>query len=156
MALQVSTGFKSKILGPFSFESIFNGGCIEFRSGTQPATADDAETGLLLARVTLNGLPWVSGSPTNGLSFVRVGPYVTKNPADAWLFTTISSGVATWFRLKPSTYDGGERSFTAARIDGDVGTGAGAVIRLFNNVLDAGETNSLDYFMYTIPPISGE
>lgn len=33
MAVNCSTGFRARIMGPSSFESIFNYGCIEVRTG---------------------------------------------------------------------------------------------------------------------------
>ena len=121
MAVNCSTGFRSKILGPTSFESIFNGGCIEIRSGPQPISADAAATGELLGRITLNGDGWTAGSPDNGLLFVRSGIYAGNDPAQEWVLTGLMSGQAGWFRLVANGPDDGGVSSSLPRIDGAAG-----------------------------------
>lgn len=121
MAVNCSTGFRSRILGPVSFESIFNGGCIEVRSGAQPASADEAATGDLLARVTNNGGAWTPGSLTNGLRFVRNGIYAGNDLAQDWRLVGLAAGTAGWFRLVANAPDDGSLSVNAPRIDGAVG-----------------------------------
>lgn len=120
MSVNVSTGFRARILGPHSFESIFNGGCIEVRSGTQPDHADMAPTGTLLARITLNGATWTEGSSVNGLTFNRTGHRVTNPLAPPWVLDGIATGTARWFRVRGIT-DAGLLSTTLPRIDGSIG-----------------------------------
>lgn len=120
MATSLSTGFCSRILGAQSFDQIFDGGCIELRSGAQPASADDAATGLLLARITTNGDPWAAGDPTNGLRYSRSGRFVVRRYEDTWRLTGLASGTAGWFRVLPQAADAGAVSTVAPRIDGAV------------------------------------
>lgn len=120
MSVNVSTGFRARLLGPSSFESIFNGGCIEIRSGTQPEHANMAPTGTLLGRITHNGALWTEGSSVNGLTFLRQGHRITNNPAQSWILDGLANGTARWFRLR-GVSDPGTLSTIAARIDGAMG-----------------------------------
>lgn len=121
MAVNCSTGFRSRILGPSSFESIFNYGCIEVRTGAQPASADLPPTGTLVGRITVGGGAWSAGSNTNGLRFVRTGVSVQNDLAQAWRLAGVATGTAGWFRLRGNSPDGGDLSTTHCRVDGAIG-----------------------------------
>lgn len=154
--LQVSTGFKTSILGPYSFEAIFNGGCIEIYSGGRPDRADDPAVGTLLGRFTRNGGLWTPGNTTNGLQWVRSGPSVFKPFEDIWAVNPAATGVATWFRIVTASPGDNVYSVTAPRIDGDISSAPlVAEMRLLNPVLTIGTVTTLDHFLYTIPPIDG-
>lgn len=159
MALQVSNGFKSLILGPNSFESIFNGGVISVYTGTRPNFAEDPIPPLapLLGRFTLNGLPWQNGLPTNGLIWVRDGSQVLKSPNALWQMTPVANGLATWFRITGPQFDDGDLNFDAPRIDGTISpeSALGTDMRLLNPVIAVGQPVRLDYFLFTLPPITG-
>ena len=148
--LQVSTKYKEQILGPHSFESIFNGGRILVFSGPQPATADYPEQGVLLAQVTTSGLAWFpNGAGGAGLHFTRAGAYVTKDEAQDWRLVVSTGGVAGWFRLVGASADDGELSYSAPRIDGAIG----AEMILDNTTLTVGQNVPLQSWIYTIPPV---
>lgn len=157
MTLFVSTGFKSRILGAYSFESIFDGGCIEVYSNpTQPVSADHPPVGILLGRFTLGGGAWNTGSTTNGLLFERNGPFVFKPALAAWLCNPIASGIGKYWRMKGSVLDTDEMSYTVARMDGTVGElGSSAELQLESVVFELGTPKLLSNFFYTIPPIVG-
>lgn len=121
MATQLSTGFATAILGDKSFAGIFAGGCIEIYSGTQPANADIAASGNLLARVTRNGGTWTPGSPANGLLFQNGGRYVAFDPSHEYRLAGLATGTAGWFRLVSSAADGSVASTSLPRIDGAIG-----------------------------------
>lgn len=89
MATLCSTELRRLILGPASFEAIFNGGLIQVRSGAQPNSADDAPTGTVLATISAAG----------GLRFQRSGHYVTNDVAQNWLLDGSATGTAGWARL---------------------------------------------------------
>jgi hypothetical protein len=121
MTVNASTGFRALILGPRAFESIFDGGCIEIRSGAQPETANMAPTGTLLGRISLNGLTWTPGSSVNGLKFRRNAQRITNSVIDGpWVLKGIANGIAGWMRLR-AVNDDGSLSSSAPRIDGEVG-----------------------------------
>lgn len=117
----LSTGFVSRRNNGESFADIFLNGCIEVRSGAQPATADMPPTGTLLGRITRGGGLWTAGSPANGLQFVAEGRYVGKDPSHVWRLVGQATGVAGWYRMLPNEADDGSLSTTRARIDGAIG-----------------------------------
>ena len=121
MTDMLSTGFVSRRNAGESFADIFNNGVIEIRSGAQPASADAAVTGTLLARITRNGGLWVAGSPSNGLQFESGGRYVSKRADHVWRMVGSANGNAGYYRLLPNEADDGLVSTTAARIDGAIG-----------------------------------
>lgn len=151
MTLQVSSGYKALILGPHAFADIFEKGCIEVYSGSQPATADYAPTGTLLGRVTVNGAAWSIMNPAAGLSFEMNFVYMVKPLSDVWQLSVFSSGTAGWFRLK-SDIDTDEYSYEQPRIDGAAGTSATELV-LQNAVLIAGTKVPFDQFLFTYPPV---
>jgi len=158
MTLQVSNGFKAAILGPQSFESIFNGGAIAIYTGERPDMADDPipAGAFLLGYVTLNGASWSALSQANGLTYARQGPFVTKPVGVPWAITPVASGLATWFRVLSNVPDNGSLSFDLPRIDGTVSSSSPvAEMRLLNPVLQVGVAKTLDHFLYTIPPVVG-
>ena len=120
MAVNTSTGFCAALLGTKSFESIFDGGCIEVRSGVQPASADMAPTGVLLARISRGGAVWTPGSSANGLRFARNQQLVTSRDPDVWGLYGVANGVAGWARLR-AVQDSGAMSMDDKRIDFAVG-----------------------------------
>lgn len=151
MTLQVSTGFTEKIIGPFSFELIFNYGAIAIYNGTQPVSADHAATGDLLGWITENGDTWVPGSATNGLLYVRAGPFASKNPSQIWRLNPTVNGVAGWFRIHGANPVTGA-SISDPRIDGAIGQDFdGFDMRMLNTTVLSGTLRTIDQFIYTIP-----
>lgn len=106
MATLCSTKFRALILGPSSFESIFDAGKIQVFSGPQPASADLPASGVLLAEINAPG----------GLQFVRSGQYATNKVSQQWLMSGVADGLAGWARLRRAGDDG-------ARIDFAIGPG---------------------------------
>ena len=156
MAVRLSTGFASAILGPNSFESLFQYGTIEIRSGAQPASADAAATGSLLGRITTGGGAWTAGSPTNGLVIVRDGRLVRKNPPDSWVLAGSATGTAGWFRWVTNVPDAGVYSTSAIRIDGAIGlTDATGDYQLFLPTLSltSSSNHTIADWWYSLPPL---
>lgn len=156
MAVRISTGFASAILGPNSFESLFQYGAIEIRSGAQPASADDAASGSLLGRITTDGAAWTAGSPTNGLVITRSGRMIRKNAPDDWILAGLATGTAGWFRWLPNTPDAGTASTTAVRIDGAIGlTDATGDYQLFLPTLSltSSSSHTIADWWYSLPPL---
>lgn len=151
MSIQLSTGFKSRILGRDSFIDIFQNGFIELHSGTQPVTADNAP-----GTSTLVGT--VSGHGTGvGLWFIQSGQWLSRDPAQPWKFVAAFARTASWFRLRTAT-DGGAFSYTDARIDGSVGDPDS--VGPFDIIIPQlsftpGQSFLLQQFLFTFPPIPG-
>jgi hypothetical protein len=148
MSVQVSTGFKSRILGRDSFIDIFQGGVIALYSGARPPTADDGPAfNTLVGKVTGHG----SGL---GLWFIQAGAFIAKDPGQPWRFVAEFAREATWFRLMTQD-DDGSFSYTYPRIDGSVGVAGEFDMILPNTSMDVGDSYVLQQFLYTIPPIVG-
>jgi hypothetical protein len=90
---------------------LIDGGSIEIRSGTRPASAADAATGTLLATITLESPSFAGGS-------AGVATVADPDPVDA-----DADGTASWFRAFTSG--------AATAFDGSVTqTGGGGDITL--------------------------
>ena len=153
MSIKASTGYSELILGPNSFEGIFDGGCIRVFSGSRPANADAAETGVLLGQFTNQGGSWTPTHTVYGLHFERTGKYVVNPATELWKMRASTTGIAAWFRLV-ARGDSGDVTYTEARIDGDIGlVGVDAELQLPSVNIQSGVTYPLDAFILTIPPI---
>lgn len=107
-------------------------GTLEIRSGSQPATPQDAASGTLLATVTLADP--AAGSATSGTATIT-------DPASA---TGVAAGTAGWARFKDST--------GATVMDCDVtATGGGGAITLATTTISVGLTVDLGAITYTTP-----
>lgn len=149
MTLRLSTGLRTNLAGSTGFSSSFANGVIEIYSGTQPATADAAVTGVLLGTVTLNSGAFTPGVSINGLTFASAsGGAVSKS--GVWSFNGIAIGTAGWFRLKANAADAGILSTTAIRLDGSVST-SGADMSLSNINITVGAPTTVDTFTWTQP-----
>jgi hypothetical protein len=157
MAVNCSTGFRSRILGPSAFESIFLNGCIEVRTGPQPAAGANAPaTGTLIERIPNNGGGWNAGASPNGLRFGRSGVYARNDPAQTWRLTGLATGVAGWFRLVGNAPDDGGLSTVLPRIDGACGPLEGAgdyQLRLPNLSINPSTTTAIASWWLVLPPI---
>lgn len=150
MTLQASTRFKERLLGPESFEGIFNGGRIVLYTGTKPTTADMPVNGVAVGEVSLNGVPWSPGG-AGGLLFNRSGAWMSK-PVDAlWRLRGLTTGAATWFRLYAAAEDPGGLSYSHARIDGDMVTDF--ILPSYTLLPDT--SILVQQFLLTLPPVTG-
>ena len=125
MAYNYSTGFINKTLQAIATE--LNNGCIEVYTGSRPTNADSPVKGTLLGIITSGGLPFVAGSPANGLLFEASAAdnTINKSTSQVWQFKALDSGVAGWLRIKSNAVDAGAQSTTALRIDGTIATYGG-------------------------------
>lgn len=125
-----------------SIQDIFNGGQIEFRTGLQPASADNAPTGTLLCTI--------KNSSGAGVKFDDASAGVlTKAAAETWNGVCVATGTAGWARLCMST-DGGASSTTDERMDMAVGT-SGAQINMSSTSFATGATQTLTALSITLP-----
>lgn len=109
--------------------ALCNGGSIKVYSGSQPANANAAVAGTLLASLALSATAF--GAPAAGVATANA-----ITPA-----TAAATGTATWFRAFKS--DG-----TTAVYDGSVGT-ASADLVLSSTSIVAGGQVSVSAFTYT-------
>lgn len=107
MALKVSTGLANRISDRAAYRTAVTGGRLQIYSGSQPADADSASNGTLLATITQNGgvftaetLPvWsitLSGSTAGSLDSVKIGGIELLASAISYTtdFTTTAAAVA--------------------------------------------------------------
>lgn len=143
MPLRVSTGLRNTALDNFLNTGAgvnFDSGVLEYRTGSQPASADDAPTGTILVSMPL---------PADAFAAASAGS-AAKN--GTWEDTSAdANGTAGWFRLKTSG-DGGGSSTTDRRIDGTItATGGGGQIELDNTTIGIGQLVTQSTFTLTWP-----
>lgn len=131
MAVRTSTGFENHSLEA-SFNSgagdTFDSGVLEFRTGAQPALADDAPTGTVVASIAL---PADSFGTAAARAIAKAGTW-SDTSADA-------TGVIGWARLR-ETGDGGASSTTDRRVDFAVSeSGGGGDIIVDNTDVNIGQ-----------------
>jgi len=157
MTATYSTGCLNLLLGESGVDTganglrgIFKDGIIEIYSGVKPASANNAATGTLLAKVTLDGGAFTDGVATNGLEFdAPSGAVLSKAAAEDWRYTGITDGTAGWFRLRANAADNGLASTTLPRIDGTIGTTSGDML-LSNVNIVTGAPGTVDIFNITL------
>jgi hypothetical protein len=137
--VRISTGTRNALLDT-GIDTAFDSGVLEIRSGAQPASANDAPAGTVLATITL---------PADAFGAVGSGA-IAK--AGTWEDTSAdATETAAHFRLMTST-DGGGSSTTDIRIDGDVTiTASGGAMELDNTSIASGQTVTINTFTITMP-----
>lgn len=145
MALRLSTGLRSGMAGTLGLATILQGGCLDIYSGGQPASADYAETGSKLVRITVG-----SGDlATAGLAFTAATLGVLAKNVSSWSGVVSAAGVAGYFRFYCTAGTSGS-SATDRRVDGNIGV-SGADMVLANTSLVAGATLTIDTFSLEVP-----
>lgn len=139
MAERLSTGFANAVNVTGSVKTVMNDSVIHLFSGSQPTSADLAETGDLLMIITLDSLVFVPGAPGNGLSMdVSADGILAKTVAETWsgdgLPVAGTGTVAGWFRWYDNDVDTGD-STTAIRIDGAIGPTSSYELQLSNTTI---------------------
>lgn len=103
------------------FKDIFKNHIIRVYTGTPPATADAAETGTLLLKLTLESGAFTPGTATNGLNFDAIVSGVMSKDDEVHSGAGLANGTAGYYRI----YDNGEitgESTTSKRAQGNVST----------------------------------
>jgi len=150
MTVRFSTGLRNDMLGDLGLKTSLNNGVLKLYAGVQPASADIAAVGALLLEVTLNGLPFNPGSPTNGL--VLDDPVlgtVSKVGPDLWTGVGIANGTAGWARYCGNNADPGTESAVLPRIDMSIAK-SGADLNLSNTSIVIGAPTTVDVFTITM------
>jgi hypothetical protein len=136
--------------GGGSWDEILRNGVIEIYSGSQPSSADSAESGTKLLRITISSGTFTPGSPTNGLNLATAVAGVSeKESAEVWSGVGLADGTAGWFRYYDNSYTTGA-STTAKRVDGVCGVGTGE-LRLSSLTITTSATTTADTLQLTIP-----
>lgn len=153
MSAYASSGYTSRILGPESFESIFDRGAIMVYSGARPTTPNAAAPGTLLGRITLDGFEWTPTDTGFGLRYSRTGPYINARAGDPWVLYGLADGVAGWARMVAPDEPGGA-SFTAPRLDFEVNATGAAGLALPELEIRQGISRSIDAFFFSLYPVA--
>ncbi len=121
MAIKLSAGLQASVLSEFGLGAMMNYGVIEVYTGDQPLSASDAPTGLLLARVTTDGLDFTAGSLTGGLQVVYDAVAGGLVKVGTWRLRGVATGAPGWWRWKWNAEDDDSFSVFLPRLDGVVG-----------------------------------
>lgn len=138
-----SQGLRDSMLsGVTAIETAFDSGVLELRDGTQPASANDAPVGTLLASVDI---------PVSAFAAIANG-VLTKDSAAWEELSALAAGTVTWFRLQTSG-DLGTTNVTDIRVDGDVTTsvvGTGD-LQMTTTAVALADKVTVDTFTITVP-----
>ena len=154
MAIRLSTGLVNALAGggagDGSFKDVFANAVIVLRTGTQPATADAAESGDVLGMITVDGGAFTGGVATNGLNWdAAVAGVCAKPSAEEWAIIPSASGTAGYGRLYANDMTTGA-STTAVRMDLACGVGAGE-LRFSSTSLTATVKSIVNSLNITVP-----
>jgi hypothetical protein len=106
MAVRINDGLRNSQVDAAS-EAVADSGVLEFRTGTQPASANDAASGTLLASITL---------PADAFAGAASG---SAAKAGTWQAAVTAAGQAGWARMR--------NSGDTLRMDMSVGQGSGDI-----------------------------
>ena len=151
--LQISNGFKTRILGSESFIDIFHRGAILLFDGARPPTADGPAPAPV-AMITQDGNAWAPPDIGFGLQFQHAGPYIF-NVGDWKLRASANTPLMKWARLVGPVADNGVVNYDLPRIDFDVGLigTPGPELLLPKLAFTTGEALAVGAFTYTFPPV---
>ena len=154
MAIRLSTGLVNALAGggagDGSFKDVFANAVIVLRTGTQPATADAAESGDVLGMITVDGGAFTGGGATHGLNWdAAVAGVCAKPSAEEWAIIPSASGTAGYGRLYANDMTTGA-STTAVRMDLACGVGAGE-LRFSSTSLTATVKSIVNSLNITVP-----
>lgn len=155
MAVRLSTGLANALAGggagDGSLKDILANAVAAVYTGSQPTSADAAETGTLLGYITVNGGAFTPGSPANGLNWdASVDGICAKPSAEEWAIIPIADGTAGYIRIYDNSRTTG-LSTTAKRFDMSCGVGTGDAQWSPTAVLATGIKNVINSFSLKVP-----
>ena len=126
----------------------FRNATMKIYTGSQPATADTAETGSELIPITLASGDFVGGADDNGINFGQVLAadlgmgfgYATGLVEEVWSGVATATGTAGWFRIYDNAATGGADDRC---IDGAIAT-SGSQMNMANTSITLGGTTTID------------
>ena len=132
-----------------------NGVLAIYGGASQPADANDAEAGTLLALITVDSGAFTPGVATNGLNFDAPSSGVlSKAAAETWsgigLAAAGTGTTATYFRFYDNIMDVGA-SPTGLRFDGAIGTTSTAELQMTVTTIVEGAPVVIYSFTYSPP-----
>jgi hypothetical protein len=130
MALQYSETYRNAMLDAFE-DSVGTAAKLQLRTGAQPATCATADSGTLIAELTLPS-DWMNDASTG-----------SKTKLGTWTGTASSGGTPAHFRVKNS-------AGATTHMQGTVGQGSGD-LSLDNTTITNGQTITISTFTLTAP-----
>jgi len=141
--IRLSTGMRAQLIWDAGLMQMLYGGYIRVYSGPQPASADMAPTGTLLAEITTDGVPW--GSPGSALT-LKDGSLTQLLHNGTWTLTAKAAGEAGWWRFVWWEGDSDTLSETVPRLDAAVSdTILGMPTTITDGMVIEGVTFQLNY-----------
>jgi len=121
----------------------FRNGTMVIRTGSQPSSADDAETGSELIQVTESSGAFVAGAADNGINFGQVADAeLHAASGEVWSGAAGATGTAGHFRVYGNDKTTGA-STTTPRVDGAIAT-SGSQMNMANTSITSGGTTTID------------
>jgi hypothetical protein len=146
MSIKLSTGAWAEWLSNKSLKNTFANGVLAIYSGSQRSDADAAETGDLLALVTIDGGSFTPGTATNGLNLdTTTSAAISKVATETWKGDYLAEGTMGWFCFYDNAKTTGS-STTAKRIDGTVGTSSRADLQVVSTAATVGGSITINSF----------
>jgi len=110
-------------------------------TGSQPATADDAESGSELIQITESSGAFTGGSSDNGINFGQVADAELHTAdGEVWSGKATATGTAGWFRIYDNAAIGGADDQV---IDGAIAT-SGSQMNMANTAITTDGTTTID------------
>jgi len=110
-------------------------------TGSQPATADDAESGSELIQITESSGAFTGGSSDNGINFGQVADAeLHAASGEVWSGKATATGTAGWFRIYDNAAAGGADDQV---IDGAIAT-SGSQMNMANTAITTDGTTTID------------
>lgn len=144
MTYKTSTGLRNHMLAMGSLRDVLSNGKIRIFTGSEPASADAAETGTLLCVIDKDG----AGAGFT-LDAAAQDGIIAKKVADVLKGVCLATGKAGYYRHVGSS-DTGSESITDPRIQGRIGT-SGAEMNLGSVDLVSGVEQPLDEYSVNLP-----
>ena len=138
-----------------SFREMFDYSIMHIYSGSAPSTADAAETGTLLLKITKDAGAHTAGTTTNGIRFEAAASIsagiISLLSSETYQGTGLADGTAGYFRLYDNLAVTGA-STTCVRCQGSVGT-SGSDCILSSTSIVTGATTTVDQVDITLPAV---
>jgi len=152
MALRLSDAMRNHMLETSSVEAALALGFLIIYSGSQPASANDAATGVRLATIAVS-------DGAVGLTFDTIATAGTlpKAVAETWNGTAGATGTAGWFRFEELDVNKATTEASAdaggagdKRVDGSIAV-SGADLNMSNVSVVSGATQTVTSFNVIMP-----
>jgi len=152
MAFKLSDALRNSVMQTGSLDAALNLGFIFIYTGQQPADANSAATGTLLAVIAnADGATGLTTEPASAVGAIQ------KTAAETWSGVGLADGVAGWFRFHALDTDkattqtsAAGASTTKARFDGAIAA-SGAELNTSNTNIKTGALQTVNTYTITLP-----